>query len=154
MGNVSAWHYWWLIGLNADDEGLIGYNGNTQITKRLYTMGNFSKFVRPGFMVVGTSGAPGGVSLTAYKNPTTGAFVIVAINQNGSATPITATLNGLSAGAVTPWVTSSTLDLAQQSALAVSGGSFTATLAASSVTSFVAASSGAAPSAPRGLTVR
>ena len=112
-GGVSAWHYWWLIGLNTDDEGLIGYSGNTQITKRLYTVGNFSKFVRPGFVMVGVTGAPANVSVSAFKNPTTGAFVVVAINQNGVDTPITLTLNGLSASAVTPWITSSTLDLAR-----------------------------------------
>ena len=133
-GKVSAWHYWWLIGINADDEGLIGFNRNTQLTKRLFTVGNFSKFVRPGFVVVGASGAPNGVSVSAYKNPSTGAFVIVAINQGGDA-PVTVTLNGLTAGSVTPWVTSASLDLAQQPALTVSGGSFTTTLPYS-VTSF------------------
>jgi len=155
IGNVNAWHYWWLIGLNGDDEGLIGYNGNTQITKRLYTMGNFSKFVRPGFVVVGTTGAPGGVSVTAYKNPSTGAFVIVAINQNGTDTPMSVTLNGQSTGSVTPWVTSATLNLAQQTAVTVSAGSFTATLPASSVTSFVGTGSGVpSPTAPPSLIIK
>ena len=154
-GNASAWHYWWLIGQNGDDEGLIGYNGNTQITKRLYAVGNFSKFVRPGFVVVGVVGGPGGVSLTAYKNSATGAFVIVAINQNGSDVSTNVTLNGLTASSVTPWVTSSSLDLAQQTALTVFGGSFTATLRASSVTSFVGSGSGgASPSAPTGLIIK
>jgi glucuronoarabinoxylan endo-1,4-beta-xylanase len=138
-GNASAWHYWWLIGANLDNEGLIGYNRNTTPTKRLYTVGNFSKFVRPGFVRVGSSAAPGAVSLTAYKNPSTGAFVIVAINQGGDV-PVTVTLNGLTAGSVTPWVTSASLDLAQQPAVAVSGGSFTTTLPVYSVTSFVGTS--------------
>jgi glucuronoarabinoxylan endo-1,4-beta-xylanase len=137
IGKVSAWHYWWLTGLNADNEGLIGYNRNSRLTKRLYTVGNFSKFVRPGFVVVGVSGAPGGVSVSAYKNPATGAFVIVAINQNASDTPVTLTLNGLTTDSVTPWVTSNSLNLAQQSAVAIAGDSFTAILTASSVTSFV-----------------
>ena len=155
IGNVSAWHYWWLIGLNSDDEGLIGFSGGSQPTKRLFAVGNFSKFVRPGFMVVGTTGAPAGVSITAYKNPSTGAFVIVAINQNGSSTPLTVTLNGQTAGSVTPWVTSGSLDLAQQSAVAVSGSSFTATLPGLSVTSFVGTGTGglAPPAAPTGLTI-
>jgi glucuronoarabinoxylan endo-1,4-beta-xylanase len=140
IGKVSAWHYWWLIGLNADNEGLIGYNRNARLTKRLYAVGNFSKFVRPGFMVVGVKGSPGGVSVSAYKNPGTGAFVIVAINQKGSETPVTLTVNGLTADSVTPWVTSSSLNLVQQSAVAIVGDSFTTTLPASSVTSFVGGS--------------
>jgi glucuronoarabinoxylan endo-1,4-beta-xylanase len=153
IGNVSAWHYWWLIG-QGDDQGILG-SGGTVMTKRYSTIGNFSKFVRPGFMVVGVTGAPSGTSVTAYENQSTRAFVIVAINQNGSTVPLNVSLSGLTASAVTPWVTSSSLNLAQQSALAVSGGSFTATLAASSVTSFVG--SGAttpSPSAPTGLAVQ
>ena len=150
-GNVSAWHYWWLIGLNGDNEGLVG--GGGQITKRLYTLGNFSKFVRPGYMMVGVTGAPGGVSATAYKDPATGKFVIVAINQNGADVPLNVTFNGMSAGSVTPWVTSNSVNLAQQSALAVSGGSFTTTLQAASVTSFVGTSGIAPPAAPTGLVI-
>jgi glucuronoarabinoxylan endo-1,4-beta-xylanase len=154
-GNVSAWHYWWLMGLNADDEGLIGYSRNTLTTKRLFTVGNFSKFVRPGFVVVGASGAPNGVSVSAYKNPATGGFVIVAINNNGSDTPLNVTLNGQTATSVTPWVTSDSLDLARQPALAVSGGSFMATLPASSVTSFVGTgATQTPPAAPRGLVIK
>jgi glucuronoarabinoxylan endo-1,4-beta-xylanase len=154
-GNVSAWHYWWLIGQNSDDEGLIGYSGNTQMTKRLYAMGNFSKFVRPGFFAVGVVGAANGVSLTAYKDPATGAFVIVAINQNAADTPLNITLNGLSANAVTPWVTSNSLSLGQQAPVTVSGGSFTATLPALSITSFVGSGSGATPPrAPTALRIQ
>jgi glucuronoarabinoxylan endo-1,4-beta-xylanase len=154
-GNVSAWHYWWLIGQNSDNEGVIGYNGNTQLTKRLYALGNFSKFVRPGAMVVGTTGAPAGVSMTAYRHPTSGAIVIVAINQNGSDTPVNITLSGQTLSSITPWVTSSTLDLAQQSSIGVSNGSFSATLSASSVTSFVGTGTTgtATPTAPTGVRI-
>jgi chitodextrinase len=141
------------MGINADDEGLIGFSHNTQLTKRLYTLGNFSKFVRPGFFVVGATGAPAGVSATAYKDPSSGAFVIVAINQNGSDTPINVSLNGLTAASVTPWVTSSQFDLTAQGSVPVSSSSFSATLLASSVTTFVSNSSGrvadtTAPTAP------
>jgi glucuronoarabinoxylan endo-1,4-beta-xylanase len=145
-GGVSAWHYWWLIGLNTDDEGLIGYSGNTTITKRLYAVGNFSKFVRPGYMMVGVSSATPNVSVSAFKNPSTGDFVVVAINQNGADTPITLTLNGLTATSVTPWVTSSTLNLAAQTNLAITGGNVTTTLPAYSVTSFVSSGASAPPS--------
>jgi len=139
VGNVSAWHYWWLKGSNGDNEGLMEGRQNPLITKRLYTLGNFSKFVRPGFVVVGASGLlPDGVSLTSFKDPATGGFVIVAINETGVDLPLTVTLNGAGAASVTPWVTSSSLDLSAQLPIPVSNGSFTVTLAASSVTSFVA----------------
>jgi glucuronoarabinoxylan endo-1,4-beta-xylanase len=152
IGNASAWHFWWLNHPGSDNESLL----NPGPTKRLYALGNYSKFVRPGFFLVGSSGGPGGVSVTAYKNSGTGAFVIVAINQNGFDTPMTISLNGLTASTVTPWITSGALNLAQQSNLPVSGGSFTATLPAISVTSFVGTGTGGGatpPAAPSGLTI-
>jgi glucuronoarabinoxylan endo-1,4-beta-xylanase len=150
IGNVSAWHYWWLTSDNADNEGLIGNGqGDTTITKRVYTVGNFSKFVRPGFVVVGTTGSVAGVSVTAYENTSTGAFVVVAINGNAGSTPLTVSLNGLTASSVTPWETSATYNLAQQAAIAVTSGSFSTTLDGLSVISFVGTgTSGVRPPAP------
>jgi glucuronoarabinoxylan endo-1,4-beta-xylanase len=135
-GGASAWHYWWLISLNNDNEGLLLQGGGT--TKRLYTVGNFSKFVRPGYQRVGTSGAvPSGVQLTAYKNSSDGTVVVVAINSNNSQAPLSVFLSGGAPCNMTPWVTSSTDDLAAKSGVAVSGSRFTFTLGAQSVTTFV-----------------
>jgi glucuronoarabinoxylan endo-1,4-beta-xylanase len=134
-GSVSAWHYWWLIGQNADNEGLI--NPGNVPTKRLYTVGNFSKFVRPGFELVGVTGpVPAGVSVSAYLNPANGAIVIVAINQNAGSTPISLFAPGTHNSA-TPWVTSATDDLAAKTALPVSSGHFSTSLTGTSVTTFV-----------------
>ena len=134
-GSASAWHYWWLIGQSADNQGLINPGGVS--TKRLYTVGNFSKFVRPGFQLVGLTGPlPAGVTVSAYTNAATGAIVIVAINENGSATPASFFVPGTHT-ATTPWVTSAGDDLAAKTAIAVAGGRFATTLAAQSVTTFV-----------------
>ena len=46
VGNASAWHAWWMTSLNNDNEGLLLMGGG--VTKRLYTVGNYSKFIRPG----------------------------------------------------------------------------------------------------------
>src|SRR5450432_1032880 len=56
IGNAQAWTYWWLIGQGTDNEGLMGSNGKPSNTKRMFAVGNFSKFVRPGFVRVGTTG--------------------------------------------------------------------------------------------------
>ncbi len=134
-GGASAWHYWWLIGLNNDNEGLLNKGG--VITKRLYTMGNFSKFIRPGFVRLGTTGGPTGVSLSAYRDPVSGALAVVAINTTAAAVPFALQISGASAAALTPWTTSATLNLAAQTALTPTGGRFSATLPATSVTTFV-----------------
>src|SRR4029078_11688506 len=103
---ASAWHYWWLTGRNNDNEGLLNVGGIR--TKRLFALGNFSKFIRPGFVRVGTTGGPGGVQVSAYKDPLTNAPALVAINGSGADVPFGATMSGISAAAVTPWVTSAT----------------------------------------------
>jgi O-glycosyl hydrolase len=136
IANANAWHYWWLIDGNGDNEALLGPSGQT--TKRLYVMGNYSKFVRPGYYRIGTSASPvGGVLVSAYKNTSSGKFAIVAINQNTSAVTLDFVLSGFTANTVVPWVTSASLNLAQQSSITVGGSAFVTTLPAASVTTFV-----------------
>jgi glucuronoarabinoxylan endo-1,4-beta-xylanase len=136
-GQVSAWLWWWYQATGTDDnEGLILKNGTD--TKRHYTFGNYSKFVRPGYTRVDVTGSvPAGVLLSAYKG-SDGTVVVVAINKNTSATSVPITIAGGTAPAsLTPWVTSMTDNLASKTAVTVSGGSFTAMLGATTVTTFV-----------------
>ena len=136
--NFNAYNFWWLINLNSDNEGLCDSSGNP--TKRLYAEGNFSKFIRPGFTRIGATEVPSaGVSVSAYYSASTGKVVIVAINNNGSAVSQPFTYSGLSVSTVYPWITDSSRNLVQQTSVAVSGGNFTYSLPAQSITSFVAA---------------
>jgi glucuronoarabinoxylan endo-1,4-beta-xylanase len=137
VASANAWHYWVLLNPGTSDNGgLLG--PSNEATKRLYVMGNFSKFVRPGYYRIGTSGSPvSGVSISAYKDPSSGKFAIVAINHNSSQVTLDYVLNGFTANTITPWVTSGTYDLAAQPSIPVGGNSFSATLPASSVTTFV-----------------
>jgi glucuronoarabinoxylan endo-1,4-beta-xylanase len=135
-GNYSMMGFFLIAGFSpfqGTRYGILGDNYAT--TKRCYSFGNFSKFVRPGSTRIGATGAPAGVSVSAYIG-SAGTRVIVAINANASATAIDVT--GLTAvPSVTPWITDATRDLAAQSPIALSGGSFSASLPASSVTTFV-----------------
>ena len=77
------------------------------------------------------------VLLSAYKG-TDGTVVVVAINKGTAAASLPIAIAGGTAPAMmTPWVTSSTDNLVSKTAVAVSGGSFTAALAATTVTTFV-----------------
>jgi O-glycosyl hydrolase len=145
IAETTAWHYWWLQSNANDNQGLLSSTG--AVATRLYTLGNFSKFVRPGFYRIGVAGGPSGVSISAYKNPSTGAFAIVAINHNAGATTFNLLLNGLNTSSVTPWETSSSYNLAALHAIPVSGGSVSVTLDAQSVTTFVGTGT-SGPSAP------
>jgi glucuronoarabinoxylan endo-1,4-beta-xylanase len=136
VGNASAWHAWWMTSLNDDNEGLLLMGGGT--TKRLYTVGNYSKFIRPGYRRVTLSGTPPtGVELTGYVNPTDGTVVIVAINSGSSAVSLPLYLSGKTPCMMTPWVTSASDNLASKTAVGVNGSRLSPMLAAMSVTTFV-----------------
>ena len=105
-GNANAWHYWWLRGLNESNEGLVGHYSNIfAMTKRLYVMGNYSKFVRPGWVRIGTSGYAAGIDTIAFKNAATGEFAVVVTNR-GSAATLTIGVSGATVQSqVTPYQT-------------------------------------------------
>jgi glucuronoarabinoxylan endo-1,4-beta-xylanase len=115
-------------------------------------MGNYSKFVRPGFYRIDATMTPqNGVSVSSYKNSTSGALVIVVINQNSSSVSQRFVLNGVSTPSMTPWITSASLNLIQQPDVPVTGGSFVYVLPASSITSFVGVTTAVTPA---GLTAK
>ena len=140
-GNVSAWHYWQLVNGNPNDgEGLLARSGDlTNPPKRLYTVGNFSKFVRPGYVRVDASGRlPADVYVVSFQNPADRTLVVVAINAGMSDVPLAVSVGGTSwPSQVTPWVTSASDNLAAKNAVSISSGTFEVTLAAQSVTTFV-----------------
>ncbi len=142
---MNAYHHWWLYPASGStNESLIGSDNAS--TKKLWCLGNWSRFVRPGYYRMGATVSPSaGVSLSAFKSDSSSApasFVIVAINKNTSTTSTTFNLNGISATSVTPWITDANNNLTRQTAVAVSGNSFTYSLNAQSVISFVGAVTG------------
>jgi len=101
-------------------------------------MGNFSRFVRPGFMRVSTSGtAPSGVLISAYINPTNKSVSIVAINQNNSSTPVSFYISGSAPCTLIPYESSAAQNLTAGSPVTVASSRVSVTLTAQSVTTFV-----------------
>ncbi len=131
---ANAWHYWWLISDNPDNEGLTDTSGNP--AKRMYVLGNYSRFVRPGYYRIGVSNNAF-TSISAYKDTNSGNFAIVAINSSFTNVTQIFNLANFTAGSVTPWITSSNLSLAGQPAVNVTNASFTYALPAVSVVTFV-----------------
>lgn len=137
--NLNAWHVWWLYE-SGNSGGCLYDTGSKVWTKRLWVMGNFSRFVRPGYHRVSTTGtAPTGVLVSAYTNTTNGALSIVAINSNTSSASVSFYVSGGAPCSLTPYETSATNSLAALAPVAVSNSRVTVTLAAQSVTTFVAA---------------
>jgi glucuronoarabinoxylan endo-1,4-beta-xylanase len=135
VGEMNAWCFWWYNGGSGTNEGLL-LEG--QDTKRHYTFGNYTKYVRPGMTrVVITGAVPANILLTAFKG-TGNKVVIVAINKGtASATVPISIAGGTAPASMTPIVTSSSENWASKTALPVSNGTFTATLAGTTVTTFV-----------------
>ncbi len=109
------------------------------MTKRCYTLGNYSKFVRPGSTRVDITGViPADVLLSAYTG-SDGKVVVVAINKGSAAASVPITIAGGTAAPtmMTPNVTSATDSLVAKAAIPVTGGVFTAALDSMTVTTFV-----------------
>jgi glucuronoarabinoxylan endo-1,4-beta-xylanase len=138
VGEVSAWHYWWLKD-TAPDNGALMNAG--QLTRRAYALGNWSRFVRPGFVRVDATPDPQyGVFVSAFVNPdpASNRLVIVAINQGSvDAEQVFSISGSVLPAAVTPWITSADLALAPAPAVPIADATFTFTLPGRSVTTFV-----------------
>ncbi len=133
VAQANAWHYWWLCAHGSGNQGLC--DTNDVPAKRMYTLGNFSRFVRPGYHRIETTNT-GSSRVSAYRDLTNGTFAVVAINAATHAVTQTFHLNGFTAASVRPWLTSATLSLAAGSQIGVTNAAFTWVLPAMSVVTF------------------
>lgn len=138
---VNAWLYWTGAIPGDNDEGLINVDKNTstyKITKRYYTLGNFSKFIKPGYVRIGAPENPkSNVYISAYKDPATDKFTIVAINNGDATAEVNLVPNGFTSGSLTPYTTDDQMNLAQGAAIPSTGGKFQTIIPAKSVVTFV-----------------
>jgi glucuronoarabinoxylan endo-1,4-beta-xylanase len=133
---VNAWHYWWLISNNPDNEGLT--DTNCIPAKRMYVLGQYSRFVRPGNYRVDLANYNAyAVIASAYKDPIAGNFAIVVANTNATDTNQSFYFTNFTAATITPWITSSNLSLAAQPSVTVSNSAFSYVIPAMSIVTFV-----------------
>ena len=131
VANMSAYIWWWT---NDDNMGFLNASHIPQ--KRGYVVGQFSKFVRPGYYRVDATQNPqANIYVTAYKGD--GKTVIVAINQGSSAVAQSFTVKNGSISSFSSWTTAGSSNIAAGANYDVSNGTFTASLPAQSVTTFV-----------------
>ncbi len=146
--NLSAFLYWWgstTPSENGDNEGLILINGSTVTPSgRLWAFANYSRYIHPGAVRVAATSSNSAVDLAAFKN-TDGTVAVVALNTGSAADPITYSLSGTgtpNGATVTPYLTNGSNNVAAQAATSVSGGSFSATIPARSLVTYVVGSTG------------
>jgi len=140
VAGVNAFNYWWLIVDNNTDnnEGLADLSGNP--AKRMYVLGNYSRFIRPGFYRIGVSNNAQTL-ISAYKDPASGNFAIVAANSSFNTVTQVFNLASFTASSVTPWITSAALSLSNQPPVGVTSSAFAYALPPLSVVTFVGQSS-------------
>ena len=130
---VNAYHYWWLTGSGT---GSIA-NNTANPAKRLFVMGNYSKFVRPNFYRIGATNTSTAL-VSAYKDTNSPNFVIVAANPGPYTINQTFNLTNFPGfGTLTQWVTSASLSLSNQGPVSVTNRSFNYVMTPWTVVSFV-----------------
>jgi glucuronoarabinoxylan endo-1,4-beta-xylanase len=132
LNNQMNAYVWWY--LRTPNCNLINDDGSIKL--KGYVMGQFSKYVRPGSnRVTATYSPQSGVTVMAFTGTKN---VIIALNQNNSAK--TQTFNITKGTFIDPkrYTTSSSKKLADAGITTVSNNSFTATLDAQSITTFIA----------------
>jgi O-glycosyl hydrolase len=112
-GNTSAWCWW--LGISTADfkDGLVYANRDgSGITdsKTLWTMGNFSRFIKPGAKRIGVEGKQENeLMVSAYRNTGKESIVIVIINMKPEKQLVR--LKNLPDGTLTAWETSDKMSL-------------------------------------------
>ena len=135
--NANSYNYWQFMSFNnTDNEGLTQANGTVAL--RAYAFAQYADFVRPGMVRITTTHNPQtAVTVSAYKNTTTSAFAIIATKYSAGSISQTFAFSGVCPTTVTPYITSATQNVAVQSPVTVTSCSFTYTLPAQSITTFV-----------------
>lgn len=121
IAQATAWHWWLAVSPYDYKDGLvyIDYqkeNGQYYESKMLWALGNFSRFIRPGYKRISMNSSEGASSnekflFSGYKNPATNEIVLVLVNSGINDVDIKLQsqnhpLNGLKA-----YITSSQKDL-------------------------------------------
>ncbi len=139
--HANAWLYWWAISQYGGGGSLIHLDMDKKtytVDKRLYTIGNYSRFVKPGYFRVEVDGQmTPGVLVSAYKDEATHKLVVVAINENEGPQKLELKLAGAGAASAVPCRTSENEDLVTLPAVQFADSTLSATLAPASVTTFV-----------------
>jgi glucuronoarabinoxylan endo-1,4-beta-xylanase len=127
--NFNAYVWWYIRRFY----GLITDDGN--ITDKGYVMSQYTKFIRPGAVRVDALTASVlNVEVSAFKTDTS--LVIVVLNNNIDAVSLDFNVLNGTFEKLTQFTSSDTKKVVNEGEIAISGGAFSATLDASSITTF------------------
>ncbi|MEV3986886.1 glycoside hydrolase [Nonomuraea sp. NPDC049758] len=142
---ANGWLYWQAVEDSSRGSGP-GYWGLIQapldgsaqtydLQKQFYTLGQYSKFIKPGYKIID---AGNGKSVAAF-DPVSHKLVLVTYNDTAESLPVNFDLSRFTTTGVSAqgWRTSATENLAQLAPVSVSSGTLAATVPANSVVSYV-----------------
>jgi len=142
-GHASVWIYCFAIytakfqgsmGVLSPTDGQGPRRGALVVPKRLWTMANYSRFVRPGWKLMKVDGA--GIDNTGFVAPDGDSFVIVAVNPTDRPQAARYVFGDRTVGAVKAFATTTALNLAAVPPPDTQPHRFTAILSPMSVTTF------------------
>jgi O-glycosyl hydrolase len=139
--NVSGYLYWEGVQWPNPNtnEKLIRVDNSTntyEVSRRLWAFANWSRYVRPGAVRVGSSGGGNGVRTAAFRNED-GTIAVIAISSGGSAVNVSVNISGgAKAAAVQAFVSDSTRNCASTAATLADDGTVSGSVAARSITTF------------------
>jgi glucuronoarabinoxylan endo-1,4-beta-xylanase len=134
---VNAFHYWYLSAAphrRTDNEALTDQNGNLAL--RAYVIGQWSRFVRPGWHQVDVRNATRAL-VTAFQSADCRTSTIVAVNPRASSMQVEIAVGNTVQGSMTPWITSSSQSLKRQKEIPVLNGVLSIDLPNQSVVTLV-----------------
>jgi O-glycosyl hydrolase len=135
--NLSTFLFWWGATTLTGNEGLLLLNpdNTVSISGRFWAFTNFSRFIRPGALRIGTSGGDSNLEVTAYRNlfgPTT----IVVLNTATTDITTSFALQHTHGFVAIPYLTNGSNNAAIQAPLFVHNGAFSATIPARSLVTY------------------
>lgn len=141
QSNVSAWLYWQGMENTTGNSALISmYPGDeVHVSKRLWALGAYGRFVKPGSVRVGCESSVGLLHSTAFQ-AVSGEVVLVAINNGHNEWEVEVSVEGggSGGGSVTPWITNNQYNLTALEPIArQDGGGWKAVIPARSMVTYV-----------------
>jgi glucuronoarabinoxylan endo-1,4-beta-xylanase len=132
--DFSAYVWWWMT-YDSNSGGKDGLWANNAPNHRAWVLAQFSKWVRPGFIRVDATYNPqSGVNVVAFKGDSN---VVVAMNNSTSSQSITFSYTNATVTSVSKYTSSQTKNGKNDGVIDAANNSFTTTLDAQSVTTFV-----------------
>lgn len=138
---ANAFLYWRGAHETDSNQTLIRIDSPTSYTvpKRLWALGHYSRFIRPGWVRMEAGDEPyKGMLISAYKNPVTGEFAIIIVNddrENGHI--VSFQMEHFLANEVVPYVTDASRNLEKGLAIAIENGGFSLDVGAESMITLI-----------------